>query len=130
MLIGTSLPAILLAKQSAAIMIDAPVSPLSMHVPKSLFLSSILAICGATNPIKLMIPVTQTVEATRSVENPNTIHRTRFTLIPSIRASSSPRDSSVICHLNKMIPMKPARKTGKITLSLSIVIFAKLPIAQ
>ena len=58
MLIGTSLPAILLAKQSAAIMIDAPVSPLSMHVPKSLFLSSILAICGATNPIKLMIPVT------------------------------------------------------------------------
>lgn len=110
MLMGISLLAILLAKQSAASKIIAPISPLKIVVLKSFLFVKILPIWGSISPIKVISPETQTMLATTKVADKITHILISFTITLKLLLSSSLKESTLICHLRSISPTIPIIK--------------------
>ena len=80
-----------------------PIRPLRSIVDKRLFLSSILAPCGASKEIKLISPVMLITLEVARVAIKRTSIRIWLTCTPSIWPSASSRESIMICLYNRNI---------------------------
>lgn len=102
-LTGSSVEHTLRASISPKVRRHPPIRPLRSIVDKRLFLSSILAPCGASREIKLISPVMLITLEVARVAIKRTSIRIWLTFTPSILPSASSRESIKICLYNRNI---------------------------
>ena len=102
-LTGSSVEHTLRARISPKVRRHPPIRPLRSIVDKRLFLSSILAPCGASREIKLISPVMLITLEVARVAIKRTSIRMWLTFTPSILPSASSRESIMICLYNRKI---------------------------
>lgn len=90
----------------------------------------IRVICGMTNPIQPITPLTETAAEVSNVQPAIINNLTRDGFKPKDWASSSPIANKFICHLRAKSIAKPIMIGMRIMINLSIVTDAKLPINQ